>query len=578
MIKMFAIIKLCLSCAALIAITTPALGQDSAPRQRPGEAEVPTKFPPFIYESVPDINSSASDFVAVPDRWRQFYVGQWYDPYNQNVLKGDIPIFGGPGEEWFFNADIISDTSFDALRIPVPVGGASTNHSHTINTFGDGDIQVFAQTVATSFSLIKGNTTFKPPDFEFRFAPVFTFNHANASETGILRLDPSDGTGRDISHIGFQELFFDAHITNLSERYDFISSRVGIQKFQSDFRGFIYSDEEPGARLFGNYDNNKLQYNLAWFTRLDKDTNTGLNTNFDLRHEDVLVANLYRQDAPVHGHTLQANVLYRSDRAGDYATHFDSNGVQRRPAAIGDERPKNIDSVYLGLTGDGHFDRLNTTSAFYFVTGTESHNSIAGRQQDIQAGMAALEMSYDIDWIRLRTSFMWASGDKDPYDDTAGGFDSVFDVPNFAGGDLSYWQRNAIPLIGGGDVFLVNKRSLLPNLRAGKEEGQSNFVNPGLRLFNTGADFELTPKLKLVTNATYLQFDDVAVLEAVRQDATFSRDIGIDLSAGFIFRPWLNNNVKVQLGAATLLPAQGLKGLYGDTTLYSVFTNLILQY
>lgn len=109
-------------------LSTPITEQSVAERQIPGKDPEPIQFPPFIYESIPDINSSASEFVAVPDRWRQFYAGKWYDPYDQNVLKGDIPDFGEPGEEWFFEASIISDTLMERRRIPVPVGFAATSH------------------------------------------------------------------------------------------------------------------------------------------------------------------------------------------------------------------------------------------------------------------------------------------------------------------------------------------------------------------------------------------------------------------------------------------------------------------
>lgn len=166
------------------------------------------------------------------------------------------------------------------------------------------------------------------------------------------------------------------HITNLSERYDFISTRIGIQRFISDFRGFIFADEAPGARLFGNYDNNKTQFNLAYFSRLNKDTNSGLDTLFEQRYEDVAVANIYRQDLLALGHTTQASIVYRADTAGDHEDHYDNNGFLSRPVALGDRRDKNIYSTYLGITGDGHFDRINTTSAFYYVFGSESHNSI----------------------------------------------------------------------------------------------------------------------------------------------------------------------------------------------------------
>lgn len=546
-------------------------------RQRPGEDPKPLTFPPFTYESVSNPLSSASEFVPVPDRWRQFYIGKWYDPYNQNVLKGDVPIFGSAGHEWFFQAEITSNTLYERTKIALPVGNPSTSQSGRLDTIGNGMVSIVQENLITSFSLIRGNTTFKPPEFEFRATPQFNFNYAQAEETGVLNIDPNRGTERDDSHIGFLELFADLHLANTSKRYDFISSRIGIQQFQSDFRGFVYTDSAPGVRLFANQDNNRWQGNLAWFSRLDKDTNSGIN-EFDSRDENVFIANLFRQDLPTHGHQVSASIIYREDRGGSRGLHYDDNGVLRRPAAIGDERSKNIYSTYVGLAGDGHIGRVNSTSAMYYVFGSESHNQIAGRSTDISAGMFAQELSYDINWVRLRASLMWASGDHDPSDGKAGGFDAVNDLPNFAGGDLSYWQREGLPLIGGGEVFLVNRGSLLANFRATKEDGQSNFVNPGLRLYNLGLDFELTPKLKLVTNSSYLQFDDESSLEAVRNDGSIGRDIGFDLSAGLIYRPFLNNNVEVRLGTAALFPGNGIKNLYGDSVLYHGFTDLILQY
>lgn len=549
-------------------------------RQIPGQEPRQLAFPEYIYESIPDINSSASDFVPVPDRWRQFYQGKWYDPYNQNVMKGDVPIFGSPAHPWFFELSVISDFSTEARRLPVPigVGGASTDSPTSTDQFGNGQQFGMAENLITSFSLIQGNTTFKPQDFEFRFTPVFNLNYANVKEDGLLRVDPSTGKERTDNFIGLNELFADVHLFNTSERYDFVSSRVGVQPFISDFRGFVYNTSEPGARLFGNYDNNMYQFNLAYFRRIDKDTNSGLNSYFEDRFEDVYVANVYRQDTLMLGHTMQANIVHREDSAGNHKNDYDNNGFLVRPASIGDERPKNISSTYLGITGDGHFGRINTTEAFYYVTGSESHNQIAGRETDINAAMAAFEASYDVNWVRFRTSFFWASGDSDPFDGDAEGFDAVIDNPNFAGGDVGFFQRQGIPLIGGGIVNLTNRNSLLPNLRAGKEEGQSNFVNPGIRVYNLGVDFEITPKLKLINNVSYLQFDRVESLEAVRQDGSFDRDIGFDLSSGLLYRPFLNNNVQVRLGAGTLFVDDGFENLFGNKQLYQVFTNLILQY
>jgi hypothetical protein len=45
-----------------------------------------------------------------------------------------------------------------------------------------------------------------------------------------------------------------------------------------------------------------------------------------------------------------------------------------------------------------------------------------------------------------------------------------------------------------------------------------------------------------------------------------------------IYRPFLNNNVIINFGAACLLPGQGFRDLYTNDTLYSFFTGITLTY
>jgi hypothetical protein len=97
-------------------------------------------------------------------------------------------------------------------------------------------------------------------------------------------------------------------------------------------------------------------------------------------------------------------------------------------------------------------------------------------------------------------------------------------------------------------------------------------------LFNLGADVDVTPKLKLIGNASYLRFVNSSSVEQVLQDNQIDEEIGVDLSLGLIYRPLLNNNVIITAGAACLLPGQGFKDLYGDDTLYSFFTGITLTY
>ncbi|NUN53740.1 MAG: hypothetical protein HUU06_13285, partial [Planctomycetaceae bacterium] len=72
-------------------------------------------------------------------------------------------------------------------------------------------------------------------------------------------------------------------------------------------------------------------------------------------------------------------------------------------------------------------------------------------------------------------------GDDDPLDGTGKGFDSILDNPNVAGGAGSFWGRQSLRLLG---TNLVQRLSFYPNLRTAKAEGEANFVNPGLLLWN----------------------------------------------------------------------------------------------
>ncbi len=104
----------------------------------------------------------------------------------------------------------------------------------------------------------------------------------------------------------------------------------------------------------------------------------------------------------------------------------------------------------------------------------------------------------------------------------------------------------------------------MPDLRSSKIEGQANFVNPGLFLVNTGVDFELTPKLKMINNCNFLWFDDTEVLKQFLFTNTVHDFIGVDLSSGFEYRPLLSNNVILTCGVSTLIPGQGFKDIYNS--------------
>lgn len=549
-------------------------------RRRPGHP-VPQK------PAWPDRNEGAiqpappdavGEFVPLPDRWRIMEaLGQkypWYDPYNNNVWKGDKPIHG---DDWFLSLLGVSDTVLEPRTIPTPVGAQSTEDPDSNDLFGDIEQTILAQTFLAGLVYYKGNTTFKPPEWEYRLTLAFNYNRVDVGDRRVLQIDPRLGDSRDDGFVAVQELFVDKHLRDVSERYDFDAVRFGIQPFSTDFRGFLFQDLQFGARLFGNRDNNRWQYNLAWFRRIEKDTNSGLNdVGAGLRDDDIFVANLYRQDWPRIGFTSQATIVHNRNREDEF--FFDENGFLARPSSLGTETLREYDATYIGYNGDGHFGRLNLTASAYYLFG-DNIGTFTGRDSDLEAGFAAAEASVDFDWIRVRASAAYASGDSDPFDDKSQGYDAIFENPIFAGADTSYWVRQNLPLIGGGGVALAGRNSLLPSLRSSRELGQSNFENPGLQLIGLGADFDLTPESRVSANLNQLWFDDAATLEVARNQGPIDRSIGTDLSVAWIWRPFASQNAILRLSAAALFPGRGLEDLYGsDDTYTTVLANVILNY
>ena len=542
----------------------------------------PDNFPRNYRELKALHDDPNADIVPVPDRWRLIEAlgvnERWYDPYNQNTLKGDRPIKGT--DDWFVIINAISDTVYEPRTFPVPVGIQTTQDSESNSLFGDYRSTVFNQNLIANVTLLKGDTAYKPPDLEFRITPVFNVNHVLVEEKGILRRQPERGTRRRDYSIGLQDFFVDYHIRNVSDRYDFDSLRFGIQPFNADFRGFLFQDQQFGFRVFGTRDNNFWQYNLAWFRRLEKDTNSGLNDITErLRDDDVFVANLYRQDWPVLGYQSQGTVVYNRNREDD-RFFYNKNDILERPQSAGLERPRSYDVLYLGYNGDGHFGKLNLTTSFYYAYGSEETSIFSDGDQKVRAWFAAAEPSMDFDWYRVRGSLLFASGDDDPFDNRSEGFSAIFENPQFAGADTSYWIRQTVPLIGGGGLALSARNGLLNDLRTSKEHGQSNFVNPGMRLIGAGADFDVTPELRISANANKMYFFDTSSLEAYRNQGNIDSDIGWDISAAVTWRPFMTQNIVLRASYAELLPGDGFKDLYAiqNERLYSVLFNLVLAY
>ena len=562
--------------------------------------------------------------VPATDRWREAGFTPWrrytsgdtneipfahpdlelWHYYRQSTLKGDAPIHG---QDIFLAVTASAELIYEDRELIVPSGVSAANGGNS-DFFGESRSQLFVSNVAVDLLLFRGETVFKPVDWAIKIRPVFNLNRVNFQEAGIVSPNPGgpgagsggipddlledllDGvenpddiddllggggtpapvnagladkaTARNRDYVALQEAFFEYHVADLSPNYDFIAVKVGNQPFNSDFRGFIFNDTNLGLRLFGSADNNHYQYNLAFFDMREKDTNSELNT-FDARDQHILIANLYRQDFIWKGYTAQLSYHGNFDHGG--GPYYDENGGIVRPSPLGTPVAHDVQVHYLGWAGDGHIGRWNVSHAAYLAVGKDDLNGLAGRSTDIFAHMAALEVSYDLDWIRYKASVFYASGDNDPTDGQATGFDSIVDNVNFTGGPFSYYVRQGFNLAGSA-VAVKQRFSLLPNLRTSKTQGQANFVNPGLLVFGVGADIEVTPKLRAFLSANYIRFVTTEPIKTALLTNRVDEEFGIDLGLGFQWRPLLTDNIIASFGCGFLIPGSGFDDIYRGTT------------
>jgi len=559
----------------------PEYGEEALPRSlelpRKGVREVVPRRKKLEYETYPESEEGEGLLPAsepVSNRWFIGF-GRWkryadpstetpyqsdlhlWHPYLQSKLKGDAPIIG---QDIFLNITAEDFFQFETRKLPTP-SGVSAAQPNSSEFFGRSEQWFWANDFSIGLDLFKGETAFQPVAWALRVLGVYNHNYIEVQENNVVNPNPQEGTTREKEFYSLQEAFGELHLRDLSSNYDFVSARVGIQPFVSDFRGFIFNDTNLGVRIFGNYDNNRWQWNVAAFDMLEKDTYSDLN-EFSRRHQQVYVANVFRQDLIWKGYT--GELVFVGDFDNN-SRHYDKNGFITRPAPIGTVADHYLQSYYLGWTGDGHIGWLNIDHAFYQVLGEDGLNGIAGQRTDINAQMAALEVSVDKNWVRHKLSIFYASGDDDPTDSHATAFDTILDRPFFIGGPFSFYSHQGFNFAGTA-VNFKQRDSLVIDFRTSKTEGQANYVNPGALIFGYGLDADITPKIKSFVNVNYIRTVTTEPTELVRFTNHSSNDFALDCSAGFEWRPLLTENIILTAGAGFLVPRWGYKFIYRTNT------------
>ncbi|MCG8605017.1 hypothetical protein MJD09_08475, partial [bacterium] len=312
-------------------------------------------------------------------------------------------------------------------------------------------------------------------------------------------------------------------LADVGENFDFVSTRGGVQFFQSDFNGLVFQDFNLGGQLFGELSKNRYQWSAAYLNLLQKEN--GLLT-FESQDQQVFFANWFVEDFLKPGFNTVFSFHYNRDRQSNaFATE--------------------LDVIYIGLASAGHWGRIEFSPAVYFAFGNQD---IEGNRLDVSAYLAGVEFAYPKDYMNYRAAFFVASGDSDPFDDKATGFDSINDNINLFGAGNSF--------VIGGSQFGTRANSFIPSIRP--TATQANFINPGILLANAGLDVTLTPKMFFTSNFNYFQFMQT---ESIVVD---SKSLGFELNGAINHRLFLNENLVFQLGMNAFFPQNGAKQILGS--------------
>ena len=182
----------------------PKTQQSTEGRAIPGrlrnyEKPVLQDNPGAVIAPPPEAFPSESWF-PVPDRWRIVDAlgvgGQWWDPYNQNVIKGDRPILGT--NDWFLDLTGVSDSVAELRSFPTPVSIQTTQRPGSLDVFGQADSSLYTQTFIAGADIYKGSTAFKPPEIEFRFrrGDERQLRHGVGAARAVGRPGPADPSPR----------------------------------------------------------------------------------------------------------------------------------------------------------------------------------------------------------------------------------------------------------------------------------------------------------------------------------------------------------------------------------------------
>src|SRR5262245_58678909 len=152
-------------------------------------------------------------FIPIEDRWRigfplwdrygtgqvrgedvPYMFGNIWNPFNQNVLKADYPLFR---QDIFLDLTASTQTLFE----PRQTLTATTPFESTVNPnqrdfFGSPNQSFFSQNFLVALDLFKGDAAFRPVDWRIKVTGIFNINNLAVSELANVNPDVTRGTDR----------------------------------------------------------------------------------------------------------------------------------------------------------------------------------------------------------------------------------------------------------------------------------------------------------------------------------------------------------------------------------------------
>ena len=409
--------------------------------------------------------------------------------------------------DWFVSLGAISDTLVELRRLPTPVGAADLDPRQRASTSSArASRRSSPRRSSSSLALIKGNTTFKPPDYEFRIVPAFNVQPrrgrgdpraARRSAPGHHAQRQPRGAAGSLRRRAPAQRLGPLRLRLDPRRHPAV--HLGLPRLPLPGRARSACASSARATTTSG------STTSAWFRRLEKDTNSGLNdvTTRAARATTTFVANALPPGLPVArlhlaGAPSVLNVQPRG-RRGDF---FDDNGFLERPAVLGDARAARLHASPTSATAaTATFGALEPPTSVYLALGRDERHPLAQqraghpRRLRRRRALARLQLGAraPVRAVRSRATRIPSTGR--PRASTRSSRTRSSPAPTRASG-----SARPIPLIGGGGVALSGRNGVLASLRSSKDQGQSNFVNPGLLLLGVGADVDLTPQLRAIGN------------------------------------------------------------------------------